>query len=231
MSTSCHPKQHNPLGFHFSIPPTTNCFHRPLCTSCWDSFKHRKSAFCLGLLPVDSWDSCCHCTGSPSSCQGLGWAGRQQQGGRSVCLPLVIASNPLIPGYPLATGEGTRAVVPGCLWEEARGPTALMHCSRWKSPWWLNTGMKSKWIIVVQDWDQDDFCWTCGILGLPWDNSCLSSQLSPLWFCTKLEDSSPDCDHLAKPSLPPWNCTWTDWWAGLYQFCFYTLSNLTPWYM
>lgn len=59
MSTFSHSKQNNPLGFHFSIPPIMNRSHKPLCTSCLDSFKHKKSVLCLGLLPEDSWDSCC----------------------------------------------------------------------------------------------------------------------------------------------------------------------------
>lgn len=112
MSTSSHLKQRNPRGFHFNILPAMNHFHGPLCTSCWSRFKCRKSAFCLGLPAADSWDSCCQSPREPFLLPRLRGAGRQQQGGHSVCLQALFASNCLVPACPSATTEGTWDVLP-----------------------------------------------------------------------------------------------------------------------
>lgn len=158
--------------------------------------------FCLGLLPVDSWDSCCRLHWKPFLLQRDGMSG-QAAAGWAQRLPAVNLCQ--WPSHPwLSSGYRGRdqSRPPGVSVGRTRGPTALICCSCWKCLWWLNIGMKSKWIIVMQDCDRDDFGWTGWILSLPWDSPCLSSQFSLLWFCAKSEDGSSDCAEIIWQSPP-----------------------------
>lgn len=111
-------KQNNPLGFDFSIPLITDCFHRLLCTSCLGSFKHRKSVFCLDLLPVDLWDSCCQLYWKPFLVPrdgmrrqtAAGW--EQHLPAADLCQQLPPPPGPPSPGCPLTSGEMIRDVFP-----------------------------------------------------------------------------------------------------------------------
>lgn len=159
-------------GGLLSVWACSQWIHGILC--CWLHWKPFKPF----LLPRDGM----------SRQTAAGWA---QQ-----LFETVFASSPPTPGCLLATGVGTWAILPGCLWEETDRPVAFVCCSCWKCSRWLNTAMKSKWIIVMQDRDRDYFGWAGWSLSLPWDNPCLSSQFSLLWLCTHLENSRTDCTEI-----------------------------------
>lgn len=151
---------------------------------------------------MDLWDSRHRLHGKPFLLPQDGMSRQAAPGWVQCLLAVGLCQWPSHPWLSSSYRGKAQGPVPECLWEEARVPLALICCSHWKCLWLLNMGIKSKWIIVMQVCDWDDFGWTGWILSLPWNNPCLSSLLSLLWFCARLEDSSTDCAETIWQSPP-----------------------------
>ena len=163
----------NPFGFDFSIPLIMNCFHRPLCTSCLGSFKHRKSVFCLDLLPVDLWDSCCQLYWKPFLVP-RDWMRRQAAAGWEQRLPAVdLCQQSPQPWLSSDSMGNDQTYIPyACPWEELWGTTSSSCCHCCRHLWQWHTGMEPCSILMMQDCDWNYLGWSHWIPSLPWDNPC-----------------------------------------------------------
>lgn len=97
-----------------------NCLHRLLCNSV--NVEHRRSAFCLSLLPVDSWDSCCWLHWKPSKPLLLprGRRSRQAAAGWAQCLFAAGVCQPSHPWLPQKRpGQSSPDSVGGSWWAVA----------------------------------------------------------------------------------------------------------------